>query len=189
MAKNILDFFHPGSPDNRLQDGDLIHIGRDANTTPSEKDIVLSSTELYNSMNLLTGLFGVPSEPSPIPVGTGGTVRGYSGEFDLGNLADTTAGTITIGNTGIFEVIASVIYDPDGNTQGNTVTMVLHNSVSGDVLLDTKSPGNGDDAVHLQGSTLISLTAGDVMTLELTSSDGRTPTYSDASFVIKPTFF
>lgn len=181
---NITQFFHPLSPDNEFKVTDYIHLGRPSNNT-GEKDIYLTGAEFYNSLNQFYALFGAAQIPAALnPVAQ--IIRQYPDSYQT--VSDPATGLITIPTAGMYRIYGGVIYQPDGNTQPDFVTLSVKGSVFGSVTIDVKTNADGSNQIHMIGNTFLSLAAGETVGLYLQSNDTRNIVINDAQFEIKPLF-
>lgn len=185
--RTILDFFRPSSPDNAVRATDLIHLGRDANLTPN-KDIALTGAEFFNSMNSFAGCFGAPTAPASLTPSTITDITNYPSAVTSSSATpDETAGTITIGTTGVYRVNMLLTLDSSDNNQN--FALYLRSSTSGDqIMAGLFFPNGAGDLMSMSANTLYALTAGDVITMAIWSDAAVSSlVYHNASFDIAPT--
>lgn len=181
---NITQFFRPSAADAVVKATDLIHLGRPGNSAGS-RDIALTGAELYNSLSSFIALYGAAQSPvnvTPTPQ----ILLDYPN--NIGVNADVSTGLITAPSAGAYEIYASVIYSPDGNTQNSFVTLSVQGSSFGNVVVDVKNNSDGSQQIHMSGRTIQSLGNGETVSVYIQASDTRNIVISDTSFELKPFF-
>ena len=170
-------------------DDDLFHLGRTAAREPNDalRDKAITGTAFFNSMNQLSGVFG-----APVVVGGSITtapidVTGFSldtGTNPAGTVPNAAAGTITIGSTGIWQVSASLIWT--GGINYNLTTYINNDGVPTVVDGNDISGTANTTVIHSQFSTLINLTAGNVLKIQMSASTANTAVFTNGSFTVRP---
>ena len=185
-VRNITEF----DPTTTFQSGDLIHLGRNSEPDPAKKDKAILGVDLFNAMNQEIGLFGAPASPLSLTADTYASITDYPAEHDPASVADPVAGTITIGKSGAWQITALVMtgtasFDFSIATYiGVTNGASYRVPVSGAAIPNRAGAG---DLISMSGATMLSLSAGDVLTLDLISDTSIVLTgYPNASFIVKP---
>lgn len=179
MANSLNDLNETTDP---LAAADFVHVAIPGNADP-DKDMKMSGATLYNSMNGVLGLFGPPTAPTSWTA-TPAALTGF--QVAVGTGSNAGNGTIPIPRDGVYRVTQSILFELSGNS--TQVDMYVHDGaalVKTDLQIDYS---NGDEG-HLQGSTLITLSQGDILTMRMGSATTRTPTYLQASFEVQPVNF
>lgn len=182
---DITQFFSPLPPDNEIKPGDLIHLGRPTNAS-GEKDIALTGTELFNSLNRLGYLTGAPTGPTSIGAGATLPIIGYqNGGAGLGS-PNAAAGTFTVAASGLYRVNANVVFST--TTRDMNLAFVFQNTTKPDVIVDGRWFVNqGGDVAQFSVNNLASLTTGDVINMALSADSATTiSSYTNATFDISP---
>jgi hypothetical protein len=191
MAKNITQFFTPPAPANTVAATDLIHLGRTANPDPAEQDIALTGTEFFGSMNSQAALLGTPGVVGDVMVGgVPERLRNYGTQIGLIGTPDEVAGTIAIQTSGVYRITVNLIAAAPSNFNFDIVCLMRWQS--GTVIISGQAVSNRAGAgyvINLAGGTLISVTAGDVMELEVEATTAINPiTFPNGTFEVTPIF-
>lgn len=194
MARNILEFFHPVGPDNFLEQNDLIHLGRDRNTTVSQKDIVLSGTELFDSFNAQGALVGQPSVAGDnLTADVREKLVNWGSELGYAGTLDEAAGTITITGNATYRINLGLVCHVPLTDNFAMVAYVVWDGGASEIIMSASSipsaSGAAPDAIlNLTGMTMVSLTVGDVLTIEVSSSATiSSVTFPNGFIEIQPT--
>jgi hypothetical protein len=191
MAKNITQFFTPTAPNNTVAAADLIHLGRTANPDPADQDIALTGTEFFGSMNAQAAVLGSPGVVGDVMVGgVPERLRNYGTQIGLIGTPDEVAGTITVQTSGVYRITVNLIAAAPSNFNFDIACVMRWQSgtvlISGQAVSNRANAGN---VINLAGGTLIPVTAGDVMELEVESTAAINPiTFPNGTFEVTPIF-
>ena len=186
-VRNITEF--PTTTD--IFTDDILHLGRTVAREPTNslRDKSITGAAFFNNMNQVAGVFGAPLvvggsiTTSPIDV------TGFSSDTGTspgGSVPNASAGTITIGVTGIWQVSGSLVWT--GGINYNLTTYLNDNGVQ--TIVDGYHVDSGGaqntTVIRARFSTLINLTAGHVIKLQLKASAAKTAVFTNGSFTARP---
>ena len=150
----------------------------DTAAAPTAANQKMSVQNLASELTLFALLSGVGTaaySPTTTPqnlVNWGSATVGGASSL----VADATAGTITVNNTGLYEIVAHLVYDAGAQNIDHLIEVGI-NSVAGEIIDTMFVSSNAQEAVSLNGGNYVNLTAGQAVTLmgSSTAADaGRT---------------
>ena len=187
MARNITEFTVPA--DTSVDAADLIHLGR-TSLPAAQQDIKLTGAQFFESMNYQQAIYGAPQLPLVMTANTRHKILDFQSEFaPAGSVVDRVLGTITVPISGTFKVDVLLVMSAP-NQNGFNIAAHVTAATGGDFTMSAMaiaSRAGAGDLMSFSGTTLVELTAGHELSLEVEPTASLTGlSYINGSFIIAP---